>query len=74
MMRKSKHCIIDGSVSYGNYCVNILLIHNCYCLKYIHNRLGNDAFADKKYDIALTHYTNAIKIDPHNAVYYSNRR
>lgn len=37
-------------------------------------RLGNEAFATRKFDEAIAHYNNAIKNDPSNAVYYSNRR
>lgn len=36
-------------------------------------KLGNDAFAEKKFDEAIALYTEAIKFDPDNAVYYSNR-
>lgn len=36
-------------------------------------KLGNDAFAARKYDEAITHYTNAIKIDPTSPIYFSNR-
>jgi tetratricopeptide (TPR) repeat protein len=38
------------------------------------NRLGNDAFAAKKYDEAIVFYAEAIALDPDNAVFYSNRR
>lgn len=37
-------------------------------------RLGNDAFAAKRYDEAIKHYSEAIQQDPENPVYYSNRR
>ena len=37
-------------------------------------RLGNEAFAMKKYDEAIAHYNEAIQLDPDNAVFYSNRR
>lgn len=36
-------------------------------------KLGNDAFAAKNYDEAIKHYSDAIKEDPDNPVYYSNR-
>ena len=36
-------------------------------------KLGNDAFAEKNFDEAIVLYTDAIKLDPDNAVYYSNR-
>ena len=36
-------------------------------------RLGNECFSAKKFDEAILHYTAAIKEDPENAVYYSNR-
>jgi len=36
-------------------------------------RLGNKAFAAKDFDQAITHYTNAINIDPKNHVFFSNR-
>lgn len=36
--------------------------------------LGNEAFAAKKYDEAITLYNQAIQLDPDNAVFYSNRR
>jgi Tetratricopeptide repeat len=41
---------------------------------YGYNRLGNKAFADKKFNDAIQHYTDAIKMDPSNHVYFSNRR
>jgi hypothetical protein len=37
-------------------------------------RLGNECFANKQFDEAILHYSTAIKEDPDNAVYYSNRR
>ena len=37
-------------------------------------RLGNEAFSSKKFDAAISHYTEAIRLDPENAIYYSNRR
>jgi hypothetical protein len=37
-------------------------------------RLGNDAFAKQSFDEAITHYSEAIRLDGNNAVYYSNRR
>jgi tetratricopeptide (TPR) repeat protein len=36
-------------------------------------KLGNDAFVNKKYDEALKYYSEAITLDPNNAVFYSNR-
>mmetsp|Transcript_10793 Transcript_10793/g.11216 ORF Transcript_10793/g.11216 Transcript_10793/m.11216 type:complete len:256 (-) Transcript_10793:67-834(-) len=38
-----------------------------------YKKLGNDAFAAKNYNEAIINYTNAIKLDPDNAVLYSNR-
>ena len=38
------------------------------------SRLGNDAFLAKNYELAVIHYSEAIKLDPGNAIYYSNRR
>lgn len=35
--------------------------------------LGNKAFADKKYDAAIGFYSDAIKLDPSNHVFFSNR-
>ena len=32
------------------------------------------AFAEKDYDLAIQHYTDAIKLDRSNHVFYSNRR
>jgi tetratricopeptide (TPR) repeat protein len=37
-------------------------------------RLGNEAFAKQAFDEAIAHYSEAIRLDPENAVYYSNRR
>lgn len=37
-------------------------------------KLGNDAFANKKFDEAIVLYNQAIQLDPDNAVFYSNRR
>jgi stress-induced-phosphoprotein 1 len=34
---------------------------------------GNKAFKDKNYDLAIRHYDEAIKKDPKNPVYYSNK-
>jgi tetratricopeptide (TPR) repeat protein len=39
----------------------------------IQKKLGNDAFAAKKYQEAINYYTEAVKLDPENAIYYSNR-
>lgn len=36
-------------------------------------KLGNEFFAKKEYDDAIVHYSEAIKLDPENAVFYSNR-
>jgi tetratricopeptide (TPR) repeat protein len=36
-------------------------------------RLGNTAFADQKYDEAIKHYSDAIRLDPTNHVFFSNR-
>lgn len=36
-------------------------------------QLGNDCFRQKKFNEALVHYNNSIKIDPKNVVYYSNK-
>lgn len=37
------------------------------------NSLGNKAYLAKDYDAAITHYTDAITLDPANHIYYSNR-
>ena len=36
-------------------------------------RLGNEAFAVKNYDAAIKHYSDAIEVEPSNAIFYSNR-
>ena len=38
-----------------------------------HCRLGNKAFAEQNYEEAITFYSDAIKKDPKNHVFYSNR-
>lgn len=35
--------------------------------------LGNEAFKTKNFDEAIKHYSEAIRLNPSNAVYYSNR-
>jgi stress-induced-phosphoprotein 1 len=35
--------------------------------------LGNDCFKTNDFEGALFHYNNAIKVDPNNLVYYSNK-
>jgi tetratricopeptide (TPR) repeat protein len=34
---------------------------------------GNKAFKEKNYELAIQHYDEAIKIDPKNPVYHSNK-
>ena len=36
-------------------------------------KAGNEAFATKNYQEAIKHYNEAIRLDPDNAVFYSNR-
>ena len=36
-------------------------------------KAGNEAFATKNYEEAIKHYNEAIRLDPDNAVFYSNR-
>lgn len=38
-----------------------------------HKALGNEAFAAKDFEKAIGHYTDAIKADPKNHVFFSNR-
>jgi tetratricopeptide (TPR) repeat protein len=38
-----------------------------------HRQKGNICFERKQYEEALCHYTEAIKLDPNNHIYYSNR-
>ena len=35
--------------------------------------LGNAAFKDKHFNDAVNHYSDALKLNPHSAVYLSNR-
>lgn len=39
----------------------------------VEKKLGNEAFAKKDYETAITHYNKAIGLDGNNATYYSNR-
>ena len=39
----------------------------------LHKATGNAQMSAKKYDDAIAAYTDAIALDPTNAVYYSNR-
>lgn len=34
---------------------------------------GNEAYKKKDFENAIKHYTRAMELDPHNAVYYTNR-
>jgi len=34
---------------------------------------GNQAFKDKDYDAAIDFFTRAIKLDPNNHIFFSNR-
>lgn len=38
-----------------------------------HKERGNAAFSAKDYDSAIKHYSDAIKVNPHNHVFFSNR-
>jgi tetratricopeptide (TPR) repeat protein len=38
------------------------------------HRLGNKAFGEKQYDEAIKLYSDAIKLDPSQHVFFSNRR
>mmetsp|Transcript_11413 Transcript_11413/g.17124 ORF Transcript_11413/g.17124 Transcript_11413/m.17124 type:complete len:259 (-) Transcript_11413:140-916(-) len=38
-----------------------------------YKELGNKAFTAKEFDEAIKHYSNAIKLDPNNHVFFSNR-
>lgn len=38
------------------------------------NRKGNDCFGNKDYNKAIEYYTEGLKVDPNNAVLFSNRR
>ena len=38
------------------------------------HRLGNAAFANQEFETAIQHYTDAIRADPKNHVFFSNRR
>ena len=35
--------------------------------------LGNQAYSNKQYKEAINHYTNAIKLNPQEPSFYSNR-
>lgn len=59
--------------------MSALLPHNTYIFSFysshtVFYRLGNIAFAAKDYDVAIAHYSDAIKKDRTNHVFYSNRR
>lgn len=67
-----KLSLIGPTQSYLLY-ENMVLCEHLRCV-FILFRLGNDAFLLKDYAKALEHYSEAIRLDPQNAVYYSNRR
>lgn len=46
----------------------------CVFLGPVNFRLGNKAFAAQDYNEAIRCYTEAIKLDSHNHIYFSNRR
>lgn len=49
------------------------LIFTFYILSLSHTRLGNKAFGAKDFDKAIEHYSEAIKLDASNHVFFSNR-
>ncbi len=50
------------------------IFSNFHDFTFHQKRLGNDAFQAKNYEEAIKFYSEAIKLDPENAIYYSNRR
>ena len=52
----------------------VILVYLYAPLIFILYRWGNEAFTGKRYEEAIAFYTEAIKLDPENSIYYSNRR
>lgn len=46
----------------------------CFIIYFLFIRKGNDCFGNKDYSNAIEHYTEGLKVDPNNAVLFSNRR
>jgi len=66
----------DEEKKYFSILLILLIVLNILIILYIvliNIRLGNEQFVLKNYDEAIKHYTNAITLDPENAIYYSNR-
>lgn len=60
--------MISFEFIYAAYISYLILPLVSYCI-----RLGNKAFAEKNYEVAIQHYLKGIQINPNNHILFSNR-
>ncbi|KAI9908665.1 hypothetical protein PsorP6_003230 [Peronosclerospora sorghi] len=63
----------EAQKMYVFYDANQLPMTSLSCIIFLLPRLGNEEFNAKNFDKAVECYSEAIRLDPENFVYYSNR-